>query len=333
MKLATLDDGTRDGQLVLISRDGTRATSAQPVCRTMQEALERWEDVEPALKLRAQALEAGRGVPEMVLEMDRLLAPLPRAYQFVDGSAYLNHIELVRKARGAEMPASFLTDPLVYQAVSDRFLAPHAPIPVADEAYGIDFEGEVGVLTGDVPAGVSAANAPDYVRLLVLINDVSLRNLIPGELAKGFGFLQSKPPSALSPFAVTPDELGPAWRDGRVWLPLEVSWNGERFGDPNAGVDMHFDFFQLIAHTAKTRPLGAGTLIGSGTVSNRDRSRGSCCIAERRMIEKIDTGEFRTPFMRFGDRVRIEMRQDGLSVFGAIEQTVVSQPAPRGART
>ncbi len=331
MKLATLDDGTRDGQLLLVSRDGTRAASAQPVCRTLQEALERWDDVSPALRLRSDALEAGT-ISEMSVGAARLMAALPRAFQFVDGSAYLNHIELVRKARGAEMPESFLTDPLVYQAVSDHFHAANGPIPVAEEAYGIDFEAEVGVITGDVPAGIPAADAGQYIRLLVLINDISLRNLIPGELAKGFGFVQSKPPSALSPFAVTPDALGDAWRDGRLWLPLEVAWNGQRFGDPNAGVDMHFSFPELVAHVAKTRSLRAGTLIGSGTVSNRDRARGSCCIAERRMIEKIETGEFRTPFMSFGDRVRIDMRQGGVSVFGAIDQQVIHRAPPQPAK-
>jgi fumarylacetoacetate (FAA) hydrolase len=327
MKFGTLDDGTRDGQLLLVSRDGTRAASALPICRTMQEAVERWDEVVSALGRRAEALEAG-SISEMRVDGVPLLAALPRAFQFVDGSAYLNHIELVRKARGAEMPESFLTDPLVYQAVSDHFHPPTGPIPVADEAYGLDFEAEVGVIVGDVPAGVRAQDAGRYIRLLVLINDVSLRNLIPGELAKGFGFLQSKPPSTLSPFAVTPDALGDDWRDGRLWLPLEVSWNGRRFGDPNAGVDMHFSFPELVAHVAKTRTLRAGTLIGSGTVSNRDRARGSCCIAEQRMIEKIETGESVTPFMRFGDRVHIDMKRDGVSVFGAIDQQVIKrQPA------
>ncbi|MGM0574280.1 MAG: fumarylacetoacetate hydrolase family protein [Myxococcota bacterium] len=322
MKLATLDDRTRDGQLLIVSRDGARAVSAQPIARTMQEALERWDDIVEPLRDRYDALNEGDVSGAFDVDVSRLLAPLPRSYQFLDGSAYLNHVELVRKARGAEMPESFLTDPLVYQGVSDRFLAPTAPIVAADEAWGIDFEAEIGIVTGDVPYRTSAEDAGQYVRLLCLINDVSLRNLIPNELGKGFGFLNSKPRNALSPFAVTPDELGDAWRDGKLWLPLEVEWNGEWFGHPDAGAEMHFSFHQLVEHIAKTRPLAAGTIIGSGTVSNKDRSKGSCCIAEKRMIEKIDTGEFRTPFMRFGDTVHIEMKQDGRSVFGSIRQKV-----------
>ena len=252
-----------------------------------------------------------------------LAATLPRAPQFVDGSAYLAHVERVRKARGAEMPASFKTDPLMYQAVSDGFLAPTEPIRMADEAWGIDFESEVGVVVDDVPAGVSPAEAAKHIKLVLLINDVSLRNLIPDELAKGFGFLQSKPRSALSPIAVTPDELGDAWRDGKLHLPLVTHLNGKLFGEPNAGVDMQFSFPRLIAHAAKTRPLAAGSIIGSGTIANQDESKGSSCLAEKRVLEIIKEGKPKTPFMKFGDTVRIEMfDKSGASIFGAIEQVV-----------
>ncbi|MEC9073361.1 MAG: fumarylacetoacetate hydrolase family protein [Myxococcota bacterium] len=324
MKLATLDNGTRDGQLLVVSRDGSRAVQPEGVARTMQDALERWAEVAPQLTALSDALNAGTAEGAMDLDQDRLLAPLPRSYQFIDGSAYLNHIELVRKARGAEMPESFRTDPLVYQGVSDQFLPATADIEHATTDWGIDFEAEIGVITDDVPYRTSTEQAGDHIKLLVLINDVSLRALIPSELAKGFGFLVSKPVSALSPFAITPDELGDSWRDGKVWLPLSVQWNGEWYGEPEAGPEMVFSFHQLIQHVTQTRPLGAGTLIGSGTVSNRDRAKGSCCVAEQRMIEKIDTGEFITPFMQFGDTVRIEMKKDGESLFGAIAQRVVS---------
>lgn len=257
------------------------------------------------------------------LDVHNLAAVLPRAPQFVDGSAYLAHVERVRKARGAEMPPSFLNDPLMYQAVSDGFLAPTEPICVASEDYGIDFESEVGVVVDDVPMGVTPVEAEKHIKLVLLINDVSLRNLIPAELAKGFGFLQSKPRSALSPIAVTPDELGVAWQNGKVHLPLVTHLNGKLFGEPNAGVDMQFSFPQLIAHAAKTRPLAAGTLIGSGTVANQDDSKGSSCLAEKRVLEIIKEGKPKTPFMKFGDTVRIEMFDaKGASVFGAIEQTV-----------
>jgi fumarylacetoacetate (FAA) hydrolase len=252
-----------------------------------------------------------------------LAAPLPRAYHFVDGSAYLSHMELLRKARGGELPESFQHDPLVYQAGCDANLGPRDPIPLVDEAWGLDFEAEIGVVTDDVARGVRAESAGGHIRLLLLLNDVSLRHLIPGELAKGFGFYQSKPASAFSPVALTPDELGPAWAGAKVHLPLRVEVNGELFGAPEAGEDMTFDFRQLIAHAAKTRRLAAGTIVGSGTVSNRDRSRGSCCIAERRMLEKNEAGAARTPFLTVGDRVRIEMLdRDGRSLFGAIEQVV-----------
>jgi fumarylacetoacetate (FAA) hydrolase len=251
------------------------------------------------------------------------MAPLPRAYQWADGSAYVTHVELVRKARGAEMPPSFWTDPLMYQGGSDGFIGPCEPILARDEAYGIDFEAEVAVITDDVPMAVEAQAAGKHIKLLMLVNDVSLRNLIPAELAKNFGFFQSKPASAFSPVAVTPDELGDAWKDGKVHLPLTVELNGARFGAPNAGDDMTFSFPQLIAHAAKTRSLGAGSIVGSGTVSNKDHARGSCCIAERRTLEQLEGGAPKTPFMKFGDRVKIEMRDaGGKSIFGAIDQEV-----------
>jgi len=323
MKLATLDNGTRDGALIVASRDHRYAVPAAGIAATLQDALDRWDEVAPRLLERATALEAGPPADAFEIDVRKLLAPLPRAYQWIDGSAFLNHVRLVRKARGAEMPDSFLTDPLVYQGGSDTMLPPTSDIAHATTDWGIDFEAELAVVTGDVPYGTSAADAADHVRLVMLLNDVSLRGLIPGELGKGFGFLVSKPPTAFAPFAVTPDELGDAWRDGRAHVDVAVDWNGESFGDPNAGPEMHFSFFDLIAHVARTRPLGAGTIIGSGTVSNEDRRRGSCCIAERRMIEKIETGDFITPFMSFGDTVRIEVMHQGRSLFGAIEQRVV----------
>jgi len=324
MRLATLDDGTRDGRLLVVSGDGLWATAVSG-WRTLQAALDDWREAEPTLRARAAELEAGR-VDERVHTAGLVFrAPLPRAYQWVDGSAYLHHVRLVRKARGAEMPPSFLTDPLVYQGGSDRMLGPRDDIAHASEEWGIDFEAEVGVITDDVPYGVSAEAALGHVRLLVLLNDVSLRNLIPAELAKGFGFFQSKPPTAFAPFAVTPDEVGQAWRDGRLHLPVQVRWNGEPFGAPDAGVGMQFGFGELIAHVARTRPLGAGTVVGSGTVSNDAPGVGSCCIAERRTIETIERGAPQTRFMRFGDSVRIEVVQGDRSVFGAIDQRVVQQ--------
>ncbi len=332
MKLSSLNQG-RDGRLVVVSRDLTRATDAFFIVPTLQDALDDWERIAPRLRDLAEQLEHG-SVPSFRFHEHDCASPLPRAYQWADGSAYVNHVELVRKARGAEMPASFWTDPLMYQGGSDSFLGPRDPIPAIDEAHGIDFEAEIAVITGDVPMGASREEAAAAIRLVVLVNDVSLRNLIPAELAKGFGFFQSKPSSALSPAAVTPDELGEAWDGGRLHLPLLSSLNGQPFGRPNAGVDMTFDFPTLIAHAAKTRPLGAGTIIGSGTVSNRDEGGGPgrpvaqgglgySCIAEQRTVETILHGEARTPFMRFGDTIRIEMKdRQGHSIFGAIEQTV-----------
>ena len=332
MKLATLRNGTRDGRLVVVSRDLTRYTDASFLVPTLQAALDNWERIAPHLAALSESLEHG-AVPSSRFHEHDAHSPLPRAYQWADGSAYVNHVELVRKARGAEMPESFWTDPLMYQGGSDSFLAPRDPIRVADEGWGIDMEGEVAVITGDVAAGATPKQAREAVRLIMLVNDVSLRGLVPAELAKGFGFFQSKPSSAFSPVAVTPDELGDAWDGGKVHLPLAVDLNGKPFGRANAGIDMTFDFPTLIAHAAKTRPLAAGTIIGSGTVSNKldggpgkpvgEGGVGYSCIAELRTIETIARGEPKTPFLRFGDTVRIEMKNKaGHSIFGAIEQTV-----------
>jgi fumarylacetoacetate (FAA) hydrolase len=321
MKLASLPDG-RDGKLAVVSRDLKRAVVAQGIAGTLQAALDDWARKKPALEALARDLEAGRG-RSIAFNPAEALSPLPRAFHWVDGSAYVNHVELVRKARGATMPESFWTDPLVYQGGSDDFLPPQADAPFLSEDWGIDLEGEVAVVTDDVPMGIDAAAARERIQLVMLANDWSLRNLIPDELAKGFGFYQSKPASAFSPVAVTPDELGDAWRDARVHLPLVVEVNGGPFGQPNAGTDMTFDFGQLIAHAAKTRRLGAGSIVGSGTVSNRDRAAGSTCLAERRMLETLDLGKPMTPFLSFGDRVRIEMLDGaGRSIFGAIDQRV-----------
>jgi fumarylacetoacetate (FAA) hydrolase len=333
MKLATLKTGSRDGRLVVVSRDLTQCTSAETVAPTLQAALDDWTRAAPALADLATGLEHGAVPAERFHERDAM-SPLPRAYQWADGSAYVNHVELVRKARGAEMPASFWTDPLMYQGGSDSFLGPRDPVVLADEDWGIDFEAEIAVIVGDVPMGATRDIALGRIRLLMLVNDVSLRNLIPAELGKGFGFFQSKPSSAFSPVAVTPDELGPAWADGKLHRPLLSTLNGRLFGRPDAGADMTFDFGTLIAHAAKTRPLGPGSIIGSGTVSNKDEGGGPgrtitdggagySCIAEIRTIETIRDGKPRTPFMRFGDIIRIEMKdQGGRSIFGAIEQRI-----------
>jgi len=323
MKLASLRSG-RDGRLIVVSRDLRQAVAADGIATTLQAALDDWEAVAPRLQALSDELHQGAAAGSFELDVAELDAPLPRAYHWVDGSAYVNHVELVRKARGAEMPESFWHDPLVYQGGSDDFLGPLEDIPVPDEDYGIDMEAETAVITDDVPMGTAADAAAGHVKLLMLVNDVSLRNLIPGELAKGFGFYQSKPSTAFSPVAVTPDELGDAWQDGTFNLPLVTTLNGEVFGSPECGVDMTFNFLQLIEHVTKTRRLGAGTIIGSGTISNYDRSRGSSCIAERRMLETVEDGAARTPFLRFGDRVRIEMLDaDGNSIFGAIDQKIV----------
>ena len=323
VKLATLKTGGRDGRLIVVSRDLKRAVAASEVALSLQVVLDDWHGKAPKLAQLSAALNSGRAADAFDFDPNRCASPLPRAYQWADGSAYVNHVELVRKARGAQMPPSFWTDPLMYQGGSDTFLGPCDPILAQSEDWGIDLEGEVAVVTDDVPMGVEPDKAGQHIRLLMLVNDVSLRNLIPNELGKGFGFFQSKPSSAFSPVAVTPDELGEAWNGSKLSLPVIVHINGSQFGEPNAGDDMTFDFPQLIAHAAKTRPLAAGTVVGSGTISNLDRSRGAACIAEKRMLETIDTGKPVTPFLRFGDRVRIEMRDaDGNSIFGAIDQEV-----------
>jgi fumarylacetoacetate (FAA) hydrolase len=323
LKLASLKSGGRDGTLIVVSRDLTRAVTVQDIAPTMQSVLDDWDQTSPMLREVAAHLEEHGIRGEFAFDPAALASPLPRAYHWVDGSAYVNHVELVRKARGAEMPASFWHDPLVYQGGSDDFLGPCDDIPVASEEYGIDMEAETAVITDDVPMRTSAEDAAKHIKLLMLVNDVSLRNLIPAELAKGFGFYQSKPSTAFSPVAVSPDELGDAFSDGRIHLPLRTSLNGKLFGAPNCGIDMTFDFNQLVEHVTKTRRLGAGAIIGSGTISNYDRSKGSSCIAERRMLETIEDGKPTTPFMRFGDTVRIEMLDDsGRSIFGAIEQKV-----------
>jgi len=324
MKLATYQNNTRDGQLMVVSRDLSRAVAVPQIAATLQQALDNWAQTEPQLQQVYAALNQGEAAGAVAFDAARCHSPLPRAYQWADGSAYLNHVELVRKARGAEVPESFYHDPLMYQGGSDAFLPPRSPIPLRDEAWGLDFEGEVAVVTGDVPLGADAAACAAHIRLLMLVNDVTLRNLIPNELAKGFGFFQSKPATAFSPVTVTPDELGDAWQDGKVHLPLLVDYNNAFYGKPNAGVEMQFSFPQLVAHVAKTRELVAGSIVGSGTVSNHDRSVGSCCLAEQRMIEIIDSGAAITPFMKVGDTVRIEMKDAaGHSIFGAIAQTVV----------
>jgi len=328
MKLASLKNG-RDGQLIVVSKDLSKYLVAADAAPTLQAALDNWDRVQPQLAALAEQVESNGES----FDQTACASPLPRAYQWADGYAYVNHVELVRKARNAEMPASFWTDPLMYQGGSDSFLGPRDDIPMADEAWGIDFEAEVAIVTGDVPMGVSAADAGQYIRLVMIVNDVSLRGLIPGELGKGFGFFQSKPSSAFSPVAVTLDELGDAWRDNKLHLPLLSDLNGEPFGKPDAGVDMTFDFAELIAHAAKTRPLVAGTIIGSGTVSNKlddgpgkpitEGGVGYSCLAEIRMIETIENGAPQTSFMKFGDHIKIEMRDSNdASIFGSIEQTV-----------
>lgn len=324
MKLASLRDGSRDGQLVVVARDLKSAHYVTGIATRMQQALDDWNFIAPQLRDLYLTLNDGRARHAFPFDPRQCMAPLPRAYQWADGSAYVNHVELVRKARGAEMPESFWTDPLMYQGASDDLLGPHDDIVCAGEDWGIDFEAEVAVVTDDVAMGVTADQAAAHIRLLMLANDVSLRNLIPAELAKGFGFFQSKPATAFSPVAVTPDELGEAWDGCKVHLPLVVHWNGRKVGEANAGVDMVFDFTQLIAHIGKTRNVRAGSIVGSGTVSNREAAKGYSCIAEKRALEMIADGTPGTPFMKYGDTVRIEMFDaDGESVFGAIEQRVV----------
>lgn len=330
MKLASLKDG-RDGQLIVVSRDLSKAVDASDIAPTLQAALDEWDLAAPQLAARYELLNAGQG-DSFAFDQGACASPLPRAYQWLDGSAYLNHVELVRKARGAVVPDSFYDDPLMYQGGSDTFIGPRDPIEAASESYGIDMEAEITVITDDVPMGVTAADAAEHIKLVMLVNDVSLRGLIPGELAKGFGFVQSKASCAFSPVAVTPDEIE-TWEEGTIDLPLMVDYNGAPFGKASVKTDMTFNMNQLVAHAAKTRHLCAGTIIGSGTVSNKfeggegkkieDGGVGYSCIAEIRMIEKIQTGEFVTPFMKFGDRVGIEMNdKKGRSIFGRIENAV-----------
>ncbi|MDB5764091.1 MAG: fumarylacetoacetate hydrolase family protein [Herminiimonas sp.] len=323
MKLATFKDGTRDGQLAVVSRDLKTAVLADGIAPTLQRALDDWHFIAPQLERLYEDMNEDKARRSFDFDPGRCMAPLPRAFQWADGSSYVNHVELVRKARNAEMPGSFWHEPLMYQGGSDDFLGPTDDIALASEEWGIDFEGEVAVITDDVPMGAAPDDAASHIRLLMLVNDVSLRNLIPPELAKGFGFFQSKPASSFSPVAVTPDELGSAWQDGKVHLPLRATWNGVQVGQPNAGVDMVFSFPQLIAHLVRTRNARAGSIIGSGTVSNKDAGKGYTCIAEKRALEMIADGEAKTPFMKFGDTIRIEMFDaDGKSVFGAINQQV-----------
>ncbi len=345
MKLATLRNGTRDGELVIVSRDLTKAVRAADTIAglaTLQQLLDDWDAYALAAERIAAELESATlddsasRLPMVDFQPRLAMAPLPRAYQWADGSAYINHVELARKARGAEMPASFHTDPLMYQGCSDVFIGAMEPVVVADEAWGIDLEGELAVIVDDTPMGVATADAFDHVRLIALVNDISLRNLIPNEVAKGFGFFHGKPASSFAPVAVTPDELGPAWRDGKVHLPMLASINGKLIGQPNAGLDMTFSFADLIAHAAKTRRLGAGTIVGSGTVSNKldggpgkpveEGGAGYTCLAEVRVVETLLAGAPRTPFLKFGDRIRLEMCDaSGASIFGAIDQTIVRQ--------
>jgi len=330
MKLGSLKEGGRDGTLVVVSRDLSKAVRATGIAPTLQAALDDWSNVAPRLNALSESLNAGRADGAFALEIAALAAPLPRAYEFVDGSAYLPHVARVRKARGAEVPESFYTDPLMYQATSSGFYGPRDPILAASEEWGIDLEAEIIVVTDDVPMGVSPADADSHIQLVGLVNDVSLRNLIPAELAKGFGFLQSKPRSALSPVLVTPDELGDAWKDSKLHLPMRTWINGKWFGAAEAGVDMQFGFGELVAHAAKTRPLAAGTIIGSGTIANEDVSKGASCLAEQRTVETLRDGKASTPFLKFGDVVRIEITDAaGKNLFGTIEQTVTKLDTKR----
>ena len=323
MKLGTLKStSSRDGELIVVSKDNKTAVKATGVAASLREALESWSDTAPRLQELADKLSQGEAKGSFAVKDEDLHSAMPRAFQWTDGSAFIHHVKLVRKARNAPLPETLLTLPLMYQGGSDIFLAPLDPIPQVDFGHGTDFEGEVAVIVDDVPMGVSAEKALEHILLFVIVNDVSLRGLIPQELGQGFGFLQSKPSSAFSPFALTPDELGDAWKDGRVHLPLLVEYNGEFFGNADAG-QMHFHFGELIAHAARTRDLAAGTIIGSGTVSNEDQARGSSCLAEKRMLEKIHEGAIKTPFMKAGDTVKIEMKdKSGNNLFGTIFQKV-----------
>lgn len=323
MKLGSLKEGGRDGTLIVVSRDLEHAVKATGIAATLQAALDDWSNTAPRLNALSDELNAGKAANAFALEMTALASPLPRAYEFVDGSAYLPHVERVRRARGAEVPESFYVDPLMYQATSAGFLGPRDPVVVPSEEYGIDLEAEVVVVTDDVPMAVTTAQAAAHIQLVGLVNDVSLRGLIPNELAKGFGFLQSKPRSALSPVLVTPDELGDAWQDEKLHLPMRTWLNGKWFGEAECGVDMQFNFAQLVAHAAKTRLLTAGTIVGSGTIANEDTSKGASCLAEQRTVETLRDGKPATPFLKFGDTLRIEITDhSGASIFGAIEQAI-----------
>jgi fumarylacetoacetate (FAA) hydrolase len=329
MKLASLKEGGRDGTLIVVDRELKRAVRASNIAPTLQKTLDDWAKAAPRLTVLAEQLRDDKAPGSFELDTAALAAPLPRAYQWADGSAYVVHVELVRKARGVEMPPSFWTDPLMYQGGSDSFIGPNDEIEMADEAWGIDFEGEIAVITDDVPMGISPSAARKHIKLVTILNDVSLRNVIVGELAKGFGFFHGKPATAFAPVVVTPDELGSAWDGAKLNLPLLSTLNGKEFGHPNAATDLTFDFGQLISHAARTRHLEAGTVVGSGTVANRDASVGCSCIAERRVRETIDSGKPTTPFMKFGDHVRIEMLdRHGQSIFGAIDQKVVKYDPP-----
>ncbi|WP_419904096.1 fumarylacetoacetate hydrolase family protein [Kiloniella sp.] len=334
MKLATYKNGSRDGKLVIVSRDLSRCVTVASIAPTLQFALDNWSETSPKLEDVYSSLNEGGVDGAFEFEQTLCMSPLPRSYQWADGSAYVNHVELVRKARGAELPESFWTDPLMYQGGSDSFIGPRDDIPLGSESWGIDFEAEIAVITDDMPMGASPEQAAGHIKLLMLVNDVSLRGLIPGELAKGFGFFQSKPSSAFSPVAITPDELGSDWNEGKVHLPLLSTLNGELFGKPEAGIDMTFDFPTIVSHAAKTRPLGAGAIVGSGTVSNKldggpgkhvsEGGVGYSCIAEVRMIETISSGSPQTSFMKFGDQISIEMNdKNGASIFGRIDQKIV----------
>lgn len=323
MKLGSLKEGGRDGTLIVVSRDLKQAVKATGIAATLQAALDDWSNTAPRLNALSDELNAGTAANAFALDMAALAAPLPRAYEFVDGSAYLPHVERVRRARDAEVPESFYVDPLMYQATSAGFLGPRDPVVVPSEDYGIDLEAEVVVITDDVPMAVTPEQAAGHIQLIGLVNDVSLRNLIPGELAKGFGFLQSKPRSALSPVFVTPDELGEAWQGEKLHLPMRTWLNGKWFGEAECGVDMQFNFAQLVAHAAKTRPLSAGAIVGSGTIANEDTSKGASCLAEQRTVETLRDGKPSTPFLKFGDTLRIEITdKHGASIFGAIEQAI-----------
>lgn len=323
MKLGSLKEGGRDGTLIVVSRDLTRAVKATSIATTLQAALDDWSNAAPRLNALSEALNAGNAANAFVLNMAALASPLPRAYEFVDGSAYLPHVERVRRARGAEVPKSFYTDPLMYQATSAGFLGPRDSVVVPSEDYGIDLEAEVIVVTDDVPMAVTPAQASAHIQLIGLVNDVSLRGLIPNELAKGFGFLQSKPRSALSPVLVTPDELGETWQGDKLHLPMRTWLNGAWFGEAECGVDMQFSFAELVAHVAKTRPLTAGTIVGSGTIANEDTDKGASCLAEQRTVETLRDGKPTTPFLKFGDTLRIDIIDHaGASIFGSIEQVI-----------